>query len=187
MGIWIPPFFPFRLMLSLNKEVIKGEKMNRIKSLFLSVLVTILTASVMTTVVYAATTITETNLNHYNYGTDSPITVSNKGCAGKSCRYLNQSSSYSIWSWSSPSKKGIYDWYAYCPTIGRAAANYGLTGDSWVITMDQSNSNNQGNYVYIGYNDHNNKASLFTGNSCVSGWSCSNLPVYWDNIQYSNH
>lgn len=161
--------------------------MKKIKSIFVSTIVALVTATLATTVVFATTYYSEASLTHYNLANDSPITYSSSGCAGSSCRYLNQSSTPSAWRWQYASSSGIYNWYAYCPTIGQAAAKYGLTSKSWTIVMNQASTNNKGTYVYLGYSDASDTGTLFTSNACISGWGCSGMPVYWDNMGYSVH
>jgi len=155
--------------------------MKKIKSVFLSTLIALITASLVTTLVFAVTSVSEANLYHYNGTVSSPITYSSGGCAGSSCRYLTQSSSPSVYRWAYR-PTGRYYWYAYCPTIGVAAANYAITGEYWITVMNQANTSNQGKYVYLGYSDYSGSSALFTSNTCVNGYSCSSLRVYWDNM-----
>ncbi|MCX6054615.1 MAG: hypothetical protein NTZ74_06845 [Chloroflexi bacterium] len=158
--------------------------MKKIKSVFLSTLIALITASLVTTLVFAVTSVSEANLYHYNGTVSSPTTYSSSGCAGSSCRYLTQSSSASVYRWAYLTSRKYY-WYAYCPTIGVAAANYGVTGESWTTVMNQANTSNQGSYVYLGYSDNSASEAPFTSNACVSGYSCSSLRVYWDNMGYN--
>ncbi len=161
--------------------------MKRIKSTFISVAIALATATLVTSVVLAMSYISEANLYYVTGSTSAPVTYSSTGCVGGSCRYLNQNSSNpGVFRWTEASS-GINNWYAYCPTIGQAAAKYGVTGESWTTVMNQANTSNQGNYVFLGYSDYSGTKALFTSNTCISGWGCYGLPVYWDSMGYSAH
>ena len=165
--------------------------MKKVKSVLLTMFFTMVFASMTTIIVRAANYYySEGSLYWISGPSASPTTYSSSGCAGGSCRYKTQSSDPSTFRWSySPSNLLYY--YAYCPTIGQAAANYGarFDGSGWAFTnvvMNQANSSNQGKYVYLGYTDWtpNSGGYLMTSNRCVSGYSCSGLKVFWDNILY---
>jgi hypothetical protein len=81
-------------------------------------------------------------------------------------------------------------WYAYDPSIGVAAAQYWVQNNQselWPTVMDQSNTSNKGNFVYIGYSDHtqNTGAYMDLSNKCIAGWGCYGLNVYWDDMGYT--
>ena len=113
-------------------------------------------------------------------GPDTPTSIYNTGCRGSYCKYLVQNSTTpSAWRWLSSSKPILY-WYAYCPTIGEAAARYGVrevSGGSWNVTMNQANANNKGNFVYLGFSDTTplNGGYIMLHNNCVSGYWCGGL------------
>jgi len=143
--------------------------MKRMISALISIAVALVTATTIASVVWAMTYVSEANLYYVFGGTSVPVTYSSSGCAGGSCRYLNQSSSNpGIFRWAY-APTGIYDWWAYCPTIGWAAAEYNLMYEVWSTIMNQSNPNNQGKYVYLGRNDVSASEALYTSNKCITG------------------
>ncbi len=161
--------------------------MKRAMSVLISIVVAIVTASLVTTMVFAVTRISESgNLSYVSGPSGYPSTKTSSSCLGGSCLYLNQSSDPAVWRWPYLSA-GIWNWYAYCPSIGQAAAKYGVMYESWSTVMNQANPSNWGTDVYLGYSDKNSSEALFTSNTCISGWGCYSLPVYWDSMGYTGH
>ena len=158
------------------------------KSVLLSLVIALVTAAVVTQVVWAMTTLSEGSLTRLLGPTSSPIYYSSGACVGGSCRYLNQNSvNPSVYRWDT-TPYGQNDWYAYIPTIGQAAVRYGVyPNENWSVVVNQANAYNQGQYLYIGYSDYFGSKALFLGNTCVSGWGCFGYPVYWDNMGYDPH
>lgn len=122
----------------------------RHKRIALTFFVMIIVALSVPSIAVAATyTITESTLFYVTGPQTYPINHASGGCAGGYCRYLYQSGDPSAYRWNY-TEDNVDDWYAYCPTIGEAAARYGVkvTGQtSWFINMNQANQNHQGSYV----------------------------------------
>lgn len=170
------------------------NKFIKLRRIGLGLILALLVAAVIVVVGLAADfyEYSESSLYYIN-GPDTPISTYNTGCRGSYCRYLFQQdtvktgrdSSAWRWAWSNDS---IRYWYAYCPTIGQAAARYGVyenRGAQWSIVMNQANPNNQGRFVYLGSSSAPYEGGyLKLHNGCVDGFWCPGLKVYWDNVIY---
>jgi len=161
----------------------------KIQRLLTSTVLALVLATFIVGVGLAASYIyTEVNLYEVS-ATDTPVSIYSGGCRSSYCKYLVQNSSNpSAWRWISKNASIMY-WYAYCPTIGEAAARYGVrenSGGSWSIKMNQASANNQGSFVYLGYSDTIplNGGYIMLHNGCVSGYYCGGLDVYWDDVIY---
>ncbi len=128
----------------------------------------------------------------YLSGSGTPTTVSTSSCYGGSCQYMYQDTvNPASYRWAYTTYSNVYDWYAYRPYVGEAAAKYWwLThgqgaNDNWFVTVDQSA--NHGTWAYLGYSDYlpNTYGELRLGNQCVSGYWCGGLRVYWDDWKYT--
>lgn len=162
----------------------------RFKRLMLTYIVMIIVALSISSIAVAATYIITESTLFYVYGPQTyPINLASGGCAGGYCRYLYQSENLSVYRWDH-TEDNVDDWEAYCPTIGEAAARYTVRVEGqthWSIIMNQANQNHQGSYVYLGdsNNPDNSGGYLTLQNSCVAGYWCGGLKVYWDNMRYT--
>ena len=157
----------------------------------MSIMVALLTAMILSNVVQAGGpyVISESPLIHYAGGSGYPHTYSSSGCYGSSCLYLAQSETTGWWHWN-VNYSNYYQWYAWDPTVGVAAAYYTVwesAGYQWQVTVNQAN--HHGSWVYIGYSDYptNPGEFMYTTNECVSGYTCSNLKVFWDQMELTTH
>lgn len=162
-----------------------------LKRLSITVVVALVVAVAASSIVFAGGPyyITENSLYWIMGPQTAPVVQYHNGCAGGRCRYLYQSDYSSVyrWAWT---RDDVYLWYAFCPTIGEAAAKYGVRisgSPNWDIVMNQANPSNQGKYVYLGYSDYtdNNGGYLMLHNGCVDGYWCGGLKVFWDNMKYT--
>ena len=163
--------------------------MNRVLRVLVSSGIAVCVAALVTTTVLAATYYISENTLYWISGPNTPpVTQSSGACVGGSCRYLYQSSNPSLFRWNY-TQTGVINWYAYIPSIGQAAARYGVrvgTQPIWQVTVNQANQNNWGKYVYLGYSDVVGPSGyLMLDNRCVAGYWCGGLRVYWDSMKYT--
>ena len=128
-------------------------------------------------------------------GPGGAITIAHSGCgpdggAGGTtqCRRMIQNNSNpSTYQYNSLSpQKKVSNVYAYSPAIGEAAVIYTVIENgyhSWSTVVNQSAITGS---VYLGFTDLPNQTSVVVrmANSCVSGYWCGGLNVYWDDVWY---
>jgi hypothetical protein len=167
--------------------------MNQLKRVFTATLIAIFTASIVTFAAYAISgpfNITESTLTLVNGVTGNPILLTNAACLGGSCKYrVGSTSSVNNWRWNYTANH-TYQIWAYDPTIGESVAKYSWKdiGPIWGTTVDQSNINRKGTWVYIGYSDYvstNTGGYLMLSNDCT-GWTCGKK-VLFDSMRYNTN
>jgi hypothetical protein len=170
--------------------------MNTIKRLLLSAVVTILVAGLFTTVVQAGGPYYKSQESIYRItGSGSTTRITNAGCykdgnsGTKYCRYMTQDNvNPTVYAWDM-NTSNIYYWHVYVPSIGEAAAKYRVneSGSYWDVIVNQASATNKGKIVWLGYSDimPNSGEYVFTSNTCVTGYYCGGLKVYWDDIEYT--
>ncbi|MGD8456756.1 MAG: hypothetical protein PVF83_10250 [Anaerolineales bacterium] len=154
----------------------------------ISLILALVAASLTFAIGLAATYEYSESTLYWISGPSTPTSINNAGCRGNYCKYLVQDNyNPSAWRWTQKSAAIMY-WEAYCPTIGEAAARYGvreINGASWYQTMNQANPIHQGTFVYIGDSSSPYQGGyMMLHNGCIAGWWCGGLDVYWDNVLY---
>jgi hypothetical protein len=165
--------------------------MKKILRFFTSISIAILTALILSSIVQAGGPyiISEATILHFSGNNGYPHSYSSSGCYNGTCKYLSQSEPTEGWYWPN-GYSNFYQWYAYDPTVGQAAAYYTVWESGsyyWTVTVNQAN--HHGQWVYLGYSDYPGDPGehLVLDNRCISGYTCSSLNIYWDEMELTTH